>query len=197
METYEEDYDGSYEGEEDCPCVTGGAPETSGSNIVYTGAATFGRVYATIGAVIGIIIAIILIFLGLSRFRDPHTQTVAATVVGTPRCQTVKDNSITYDKCVVSARYQVAGVSYIAHNLVLDRASPVAAGDVITLRYIPGDPQNAIYEFAPRETGLALIGIGLLLGGITGGIAYMTYKSKPFAAGYGAVEGISTIGRAF
>lgn len=59
------------------------------------------------------------------------------------------------------------------------------------------EPPSAVYELSPRGVGWALIGFGLLLGGIATGIAVITFKSKDFAAGYGTIEGVSMIARSF
>lgn len=63
--------------------VTGGA---FGED-AYTGAAVFGRVYATIGAVIGVIIAIILIIIGYTKLHDPRTSTTRGVVTKVVKCE--------------------------------------------------------------------------------------------------------------
>lgn len=177
------------------PTVTGGDAESTGSK-VYSGAAAFGRVYATIGAIIGVIIALILIFLGISKLHDPHTQSVTATVTLASNCAAAAGAGAPVT-CTVSATYTVGARAYAVTGLRVTRATPPTQGSSITLWYDPANPQDAVYENFPRSLGWGLIGFGVLLGGITTGIAVLTYKSKGFAAGYGAVEGLSMVARAF
>lgn len=175
----------------DKPDVTGG--NGSLGSDVYTGTAVFGRVYATIGAVIGIIIAIILIFTGMKKLRDPHTGAATATVTNVDKCTSTQQNKITTYLCVIDASYVVGGRQYLAKGISVSRGTPVAQGSMLTLRHNPKDPASVVYEMAPKVEGRALIGLGLLIGGITAGIAVLTYKSKGFAAGYGAVEGLGMV----
>lgn len=162
---------------------------------VYTGTATFGRVYATIGAVIGVIIALILIFAGVAKLRDPHTQAVVATVTKVAGCAPRKAAKTTEYACVVDATFVVAKKTYTATNLSITRPAPLRTGETVTLRFAPGDPGGAVYEMAPRTAGWALVGLGALIGGVTTGIALLTYKYKGFAAVEGAVSAIGLLAR--
>jgi hypothetical protein len=175
-----------------------GAPVTGGGGGGYKkGAATFGRVYSVIGAITGVIIAIICIFLGVSKLHDPHTSTATATVTKVTSCVQSSQNGATSYTCVVDATYPVGGDKYPATGLTVEQSSQLQVGSTFTLHYDPSNPQSAVYELSPRGTGWALIGFGLLLGGITTGIAVMTFKSKVFAAEYGTVEGVSMIASSF
>ena len=175
----------------DKAAVTGGN-DSLGSDI-YKGSAVFGRVYATIGAVIGIIIAIILIFMGMKKLRDPHTATVTATATKVSECsKSAQQNQAPTYSCEIVATYTVGNKQYV-ESVSVSRATPVAQGSTITLRYNPQNPASVVYEMAPKVEGRALIGVGLLIGGITTGIAVLTFKSKGFAAGYGAVEGLGLV----
>ena len=161
------------------------------------GAASFGRVYSVIGAIIGIIIAIIMIFAGVSKLRDPHTSTATATVTSVTSCHTSAQNGATSYDCIVDATYPIGGVKYAVKGLEVTRSAPVQKGSTFTIHYDPSTPSDAVYELSPRGLGWGLIGFGILIGGITTGIAVAAHKSTGFAAGYGTVEGVSMIARAF
>lgn len=171
--------------------ATGGAGGLGGE--VYSGAATFGRVYSVIGAVIGVIIGIILVFLGTAKLRDPRTATVTATVTAVSDCAATPGSgqgrapSVT---CVAAATYTVAGTAYTATGISVTQAAAVRKGATLTLRYDPAAPQDAKYELSP-DVGWALVAFGLLIGGATTAIAVGAHESKAFAAGYGALEGMS------
>jgi hypothetical protein len=183
----------------DCGCGGDESAPVTGGGSYEKGAVAFGRGYSVLGAIIGVIIAIICIFLGVSKLHDPHTSTATATVTKVTSCVTSAqggaDAGISYN-CVVDATYPVGGKAYKVTGLTVDQSAPLQVGSTFTIHYDPSNPQSAVYELSPRGTGWALIGFGLLLGGITTGIAVMTFESKDFAAGYGTVEGVSMVARA-
>jgi hypothetical protein len=171
--------------------VTGGSYESS--------SASFGRVYSVFGAIVGTIIAIILVCIGISRLRDPHTFTATATVVAVTSCQANTQNpqngAPTSYSCVVSAVYTVGGGIHAVKGLAVARSSPLQVGSTFTIRYDPSTPSDAVYELSPRGLGWGLIGFGLLIGGVAVGIAVEAHKSEGFAAGYGTIEGVGLIAR--
>jgi hypothetical protein len=176
----------------DVPPTTGGGA----GDDVYTGAAVFGRVYATIGAIIGVIIALILIIAGYSKLRDPRTSKVNGVVTKLTGCTPPSKQDSDYE-CVGDVSYTVAGKKYVLNGLKFSSATLPKVGGSVALQYDPKNPSNATHELPPRATGWGLIGGGVLVGALTVGIAAVTYKSKAFAAGYGAIEGVSMIGRSF
>lgn len=170
------------------PVTGGGVGEEA-----YSGVATFGRVYATIGAVIGVIIALILIFAGYQKLHDPHTAAVPA-LVSEANCSSLVRNGTVTHTCVVTASYVVAGKTYTASNITVSGSAPMA-GSTITLRYNPANPQDVVSELPPREVGRMMIGLGFFVGAVSVGFAYLTYKSKGFAAAYGTFEGLGMVSR--
>jgi len=178
---------------EDGNAVTGGGFGEQ----AYNGAAAFGRVYAAVGALVGVVIACILVLAGVFKLRAPHTRIVTATVTRVDDCTPAVRNNSTAYTCTVAAVYAVGGQNYAVGGLSVSRSVPVVTGSALTLRYDPRNPQNAVHEPSPRKLGWGLIGAGALFGGITVGVAVLAYRSKGFAAGYGAIEGLGMLGRAF
>ena len=181
----------------DCGCggdaITGGGDATTGGSYKQS-AAAFGRVYSVIGAVIGGIIAIICVFLGFSKLRDKRTQAVEATVTRVNTCSPISDTTPQGGGvCVVDVNYDVGGRLYTAAGLSVSTAGPLRKGSTVTLQYDPNDPRDAVYESPPRWVGMTLVGLGLLVGGVTSAIAVMTFKSEAFAAGYGTIEGVGML----
>ena len=160
---------------------------------VYSGAAILGRVYSTIGAIISVTIALIIIIVGISILREPYTMKVTSEVTRVSNYMTETQNgNITYT-CTISATYTVSGQKYAISGVSVSRSTPITEGSMITLYYNPLNPCSAIYEPFPQKIGWGLIGFGLLLGGLSVGIAVITYKSKGVAAAYGVVKGIRMI----
>ena len=183
MSTHKKSTPQSYDG---CGCDDKNVKSVVGGNYKKS-AAIFGRVYSVIGAIIGIIIAIICIFLGFSNLYDPHTSIVMATITKIINC-TKKKNT-----CTVDVTYMIAKKQYNAKNLSISQTSPIQKGATVPFYYNPADPSSIISEKPLRNMGWGLIGFGILLGGITTGVAVMTFKSENFAAGYGTVQGVSMI----
>lgn len=180
-----------------CAKKTGAAEAAvlGGAGALVKGAAAFGRVYSVIGACIGLVIAVICIYLGYAKIRDPHSATTTATVTSVQGCtpSAMQGGGPT---CIVAASYTVGGAAYTATNLSVTQAAAPAVGSAIPISYDPADPQSAVAGAASPAAGWAIVAFGLLVGGVTTGIAVMTFKSESFAAGYGAVEGISMVAHA-
>ena len=173
-----------------CPGVRGGA--AIGSDL-YTGAAVLGRVYSVVGAIIGGIIALILIILGVRSLLDVHTATVSATITHVVACSTPRTpyGPSAYG-CHVDVAYVVGGQAYTAKGIYVEHPdTPFVKGDHVILHYKPADPKSVVFGTPDRTAGLALLGFGLLIGGITTAIAVASFKYKGFAAGYGTLEGIN------
>lgn len=161
----------------------------AGEVTVLGAAAVFGRVVATLMAVFANIIALILIIMGVIHLRAPQTRQTTSVVIQVDSC--VQNKTADSISCVATVAYAVGGVQYTGRVTVRGK---IAVGAVLPLLYNPQNPQDIVADEGEGPwAGWLMIGSGALLAGVATGIAVLTYKSKAFAAGYGAVEGLGMV----
>lgn len=158
---------------------------------IYNGAAVFGKITTTLGAIGSLFVALVLIFIGVSVLRDKKTaQTLATIISPNPICQ--YDMKTKGYLCSANVSYTAiqGGVSteFQAHNIEIFSQTGLNVGDKITLYYDPENPTDVGQELIPRRGGWALIGTGVLVGGIGVGIAWLAFNYKGFAAVAGATS---------
>lgn len=175
----------------------GGGGKGIGSGI-YSGVAMYGRFQAIIGVIFGVIISLILISVGVSKLRDPHTSVAQMTVTSVDGCSQntniTKKGTIITNLCTVSVAFNSSnGKRYTVQNVEVSWPTPLKVGMLINLRYDPANPTSVVQEMSPHALGWGLIGGGVFLSAIVIGIAILSFKSKGFAA----VEGTASLANSF
>lgn len=164
------------------------------SSGLYSGVAMYGRFQAVIGVIVGVIVSVILISLGISRLHDPHTSSanmsITDAVCGQSTTTDKNGNTIINYTCTISVVFIASnGKRYTAQSVEVSSPTPLKIGMTINLRYNPANPSSVVQEMSPKALGWGLIGGGVLVSAIAIGIAYLSFRSKGFAA----VEGTASI----
>jgi len=153
---------------------------------IYSGTASFGKVWSIITAVFAVIIAIAMIVGGIYViWHKSHLKEVQGTVVKSSyNCSTHTDkdgNKST--SCKVNVQYTVDGERYVKE---FSTATQYQQGTEITVYYDPKDPHDAYIEPVPKAIGYLLIFGALLMAGGAIAWAYFAQKYKVVAAAAGA-----------
>ena len=163
--------------------------QQSGSDLVYTGLATYGLFRALIGAIIGSCIGLLFIFAGVMQlFATPPTM-VNATITSInssttsacqPTTQTVGNkSSITYN-CTLGVSFTYSGQTY---NVLVqyNGTTNYVIGQVIPV-YFTTDPNNVSLSGIKPSDGwfLIIIGIGIIV--FACAMYYAARKWKAIAA---------------
>ena len=124
---------------------------------------------------------------------------MTVTKVTTCSQQTVSDRngntSVNY-VCGVLVSFTAGGNAYTSPQTInVTVPTPLAAGDVIKLRYDPNNPTDIVQEVDPQALGWGLIGGGVFFGALSVGVAVWAFKSKGFAAFEGAAGLLGSVGR--
>ena len=159
---------------------------------IYSGTASFGRIWAVVSAIFGTIISIGLLIIGIYIIRHrSHLRSVPGHVTKDSRCNTdySRDHKVTTCKTPIS--YEVDGVKY---NPTVDSgSSEYTNGADVTVWYSPGSPDRPELNPASKLVGWALIAFSLLVCIGVWVWVVVTRKSKFAAAAGGATELVSMV----
>lgn len=179
--------------------MTSSKKDKSLGSKMYTGAASFGRIYAIIGLVITSIIALVLVCWGIYIILHPSKRITktSATITRTPVCvPSINNNKIQYT-CNIEIEFTPINSTEIIKGVIsvksdIDYSRP--EHKTIGIYYNKTNPSDySIDKGAEALTGGIMIGVGIIIVIISYLIYWGTKKSKTFAAGVGVYEGVKLI----
>ena len=169
-------------------------------NEFYSGAATFGRVSAGIGAVFTTVIAVIFVIIGIVLLfhKTVYSKTTQGVIIDTPTCDSNHNNNdVTYNCYNIQIIYTVDGKVYPMQTLTSSGSTRYVRGPV-TIYYDPSDPSKISLTLDNYHTaGIVLIVVGLIIAIIAWIWFVITMRYKAVAAVGGVSSGIEMIGGAF
>jgi len=159
---------------------------------IYSGTATFGKIWAVASAIFGTIISIVMLIIGISVIsHKSHLRSVPGQVMEDAECTTTDSQQQTFTTCRTKISYEVDGVTYTP---TVDSGSfQYTAGTEVTVWYSPSSPERPELNPFPKWVGWMLIIFAFL---ICIGVwiwVWVTRKSKVAAAAGGAIELVSLI----
>jgi hypothetical protein len=171
---------------------------------IYSGAASFGKVWAIIGAVMSTLIGIGMIIIGITilvhKDRNPHT---TATVIACPKpdnncCDAWTDaNNVRQYSCVLQVKYNVNGKDY-TKVINTTGTTQYNVGSTVPISYDPNNPQDVKTSFPPPHwLGWVLIVLALIVIFGSWVWVWLTRKYKFAAAAQGVAGGVHLLKGAF
>lgn len=173
---------------------------------VYSDAASFGRLYSTIGLIIAIIVGLIMLAAGiyLLNKKNTHTDKVIASIKDPILCEGIFAPNSTRT-CTVTLQftyngqvYNVPNYSYSYYVTSNTSSDPSILRNTNISVYV--DPTNPVdvsstSSETDRYMAFAVIGMGIFVVAIAAFQWWLTRKSKFFAAAEGTGAGISMVRR--
>lgn len=151
-----------------------------------TGSASYGRIYAALGAVIGSILGLVLFFWGVRKgLSDPFKAHAQARILEVQSCNLITRRGDTFYDCYVTLQFWGGGVEQKPENVRLVRLAPPYAGQMVTVHFAPEDPTNVSTETPPTLASLGAILGGCFIMAIAVGSALASYRDPGFAAAFG------------
>lgn len=157
--------------------------------VVYKGAATYGRITATLGLVFGVIIGLVLFAIGWYLLNKPPDKPVSAIVSDVKDASYCRNGNNKFTGYCVSFTLEDAGktkTDYIQTNSILN------IGDKVTL-YESNDETFTLTKNNYKAFGYLLFVVGFLIVLFTGLQFYFTQKSKTYAAFQGAQQVVNWV----
>ena len=177
-----------------CGRYGGGEPggvASSGSPVaaLMTGMAGVQRIRAAVGLMIGVAIALVLIYIGASKLLDPHTEEVVVTFTRVSNCNQLDPKKVSTQKgntreCLVDVAYSVAGVRHAASRVSAQTLTQPKIGGTGLFYYDPNNPSSVQGN---RPGGAGWVGVGLLVGVVSAGIAAFKFKMAAIMLAAGPV----------
>lgn len=159
---------------------------------IYSGVATFGRVWAVVSAIFGTIISIGLLILGIYIIRHKsHLLSVPGSVVEDSKCTTSYSQQRPATTCRTKISYDVDGTNYT--QTVDTGAMNYGKSSKVTVWYSPGDPSDPELNPATKGMGWILIVIVFFICFGSWIWVWVTRKSKVAAVAGGAIEDVSLL----
>lgn len=154
---------------------------------LYTGAATFGKVWSIFSAVAATLIAIAMILGGIYIiYHRAHLVSVKGKVTKSNYDCVTQKNTKT---CQVNVEYSVSDKKY---NKTFTASSTYKTGDDILVYYDPSDPTDSEIEPIQKWVGWALIGGAVFIALSSWIWVYLVERYKFLAAAQG-VKGVYDI----
>jgi len=152
---------------------------------LYTGAASFGRMWSFITAIFFTIVAVILIVFGATVYTNKTTRTgYSANVLYTNGPNGICPQNA---DCILTVEYP--GTSSPIDIKYTNTGREYYTGEIVTIYVNDKDPSDiTLNKPMSKKTGLLIIVGGLLLAGIAWGWYALTKKYKFLAAGEGGSE---------
>jgi len=162
------------------------ANEKSLGNRVYSGTASFGRLWAVIQAVIATIVGIIMVIVGAYIIKHRSDMiSINGSVLEKSSCVTRMNNGETYRICKTKIEYEIDGEKYTKE--ISTGTSEFEKGeDNITIWYSPVEPDKPEYDPAPTWSGWMIIIISILVVLGSWFWVWLTRKYEVVAAAKGA-----------
>jgi len=156
---------------------------------IYSDAASFGRVYAMIGAIFGTLISIMFIIGGIYIiYHKSHLKSVNGTVISDSICNQLDKNS---KSCSTTYTYTINGKNYKGTST---SSNGYKKSENIKIWYDPNHPSvNPEIDIPSKTLGVVLIIIGIITVISAWVGVYLTRKYKFAAAASGVGGGIDII----
>ena len=170
-------------------------PQTSSSinkeglgDEIYSGAASFGRIWAVISSILVTIIAIFMIIGGVYIIiRRSKMLSVSGEVIGNSQCNVTQTGNNLSTICTTLLTYTINGNLYDKISTQTGTTSYTDKQQV-TIWYYPDTPNKPELSPIPITAGYFLIGIAIILCIFSWLWVYITRKSKFAAAAGGIAE---------
>lgn len=161
---------------------------------IYSGAASFGRVWTLIGAIFATLMGIVLVGIGIYTLtrKIVNKDKVQATVLRDTDCKSDTTN------CVLNVSYTYKGKNYQSVFIKFSGLVQYISGQTVDIYINPEDISDiTLNEPLPKSAGYVFIGIGILITLIAWIWYWLASKFKfvGAAAGIGGVLNIATGGR--
>lgn len=175
---------------------------TSGSiaESVYSGAATVGKIQATMGLIVGGIVAICMCIVGffLVRSEDKLTEKTKAIVQNAKCTETIvyekNKNRTTYD-CNLEVAYIVNNVPYVEF---VKTTTKYNTGESLEISYNPTNPKEiAVDHIPPKVLGVGSSVVAIIIILSVGLHFYFAKKYEPYAAVQGAMTTVDIAKKIF
>jgi hypothetical protein len=159
---------------------------------LFSGAATFGKVYTNIALVVTGLILVVCLVAGIYLIffkKSPTYQKTPATVVGIQCTPTV---------CALTVEYTPGTNAHVMQSTVQVGTNPAYhVGQGLTIYYDPNNPQDITLTppFSNWVLGLFVIGFGVVVFGFVALQWYIVSSSKAGAAAIGALDFWNFFGR--
>ena len=152
---------------------------------IYSGLASFGEIKALIILIIGGLLALGLLgggiyFISTAKKSEKITATITDAVCGYP----IRGKY----KCNINYKYTVNGVTYDGKLPTYSTSYPLKNGDSIDIYYEKDNPSVSDNQ-DKKQTGIAMIVVGIIIVLFLGANYYFTRKSK----GYAAFTGVGSL----
>ena len=149
----------------------------------YTGVATFGRFRAITGAIVAVLIMLVMWVIGFNMLTSDK-KVVKGTVKDAKLLskQSGGKNSSPMYNMSLTVEYNFGGTNYMESPVITNSSTQYVAGQTISLKIDPKNPSKPEVSSVPKWVGGALIVGGLVIGGLAVGNAYISMKSKEYAA---------------
>lgn len=169
---------------------------TSLGEEIYTGTASFGKVWTVIQAVLGTIVGIVFIVLGsyIIKHRD-HLLSTEGTIVKNSDCAPVNDGKKMTMSCMSYIMYTVNDKTYGSKDKgvsVGTGSTEYKEGDKVTVYYDPTTPNVPEINPVPKAVGWAIIGISVFVVLMSWLWAWLASRYK-MAAAIGGVSGLKSV----
>lgn len=163
---------------------------------IYDGAAEYGRFMAWVGLIIGMFISAALAVIGLWLLlsKEKYSQITTATVKEA-ECKTVISDKSMITNCLLKITYTVDSKLY--EKTYGAQGRNYFVGETFTIRYNPENPDDYSTNIGRRWIGWILIGVGLVVAGLSlfSWWIAMKFQFAAAATGVGSAYGIITDGR--
>jgi maltodextrin utilization protein YvdJ len=159
---------------------------------IYSGAASFGRIYAWISAVIGTLIAICMCIFGVYIIQHKrHLKTVDGEVTKTSYdCSTQTQDKSTTKTCKFDVTYRVDGTDY--KDTFFSTNTP-SLEEKITIWYDPNHPEKGEINPISKTIGIVLIVLSIVVIIGVWVSVWLTKRYKFAAAGMGTAAVVGMI----
>jgi hypothetical protein len=145
-------------------------PEKSGlGEDIYSGAASFGRFWALLGAIVSTVVAIVMIGIGIYILLLPVQLSVQGTVVAINEspsgiCRSISDKNGTTFNCEITVKYLFNGQEY-TKDMSYSGTSTYYIGSKIPVYFKTANDPNStsLNGQPPKWVGWALIAFAIIL----------------------------------
>lgn len=154
---------------------------------IYSGTASFGRIWAVVSAVLGTLMGIFFMVVGVYViFHKSHLKSTDGDVVKDSECTTTTEDGKTYTHCSTTVDYKVNDQEYTNKQVDTGSTKFVQGTKNIEIWYSPAKPENPEYNPIPVSFGWVIIFISLLIVISSWFWVWLTRKYKMAAAFEGA-----------
>jgi len=153
---------------------------------IYSGTASFGKLWAVIQAVFVTILGILMIILGIYIIMHrSNMKSITGNVLGPSSCFNKISNGENYRMCTTKIEYEIDGELY--KKEISTGSSEFSKGkNNITIWYSPVKPDNPEYDPAPVWSGWVIILTSVLIILASWFWVWLTRKYEVVAAAKGA-----------